>query len=223
MKLTVTDDESLTATHSEDVTVGNRNPSADFNYSPAAPEVGETVTFTSDATDPENRIDVQRWDLDGDSNYEATGASATKKFMAGGPHTVTLLVEDQDGGSDTISKTVDVIDPPNQDPTPAFNFSPTDPMVLDNVIFTSTSSDDDGSIQSTQWDFDDNGIFDASGPQVSHMYLFAQLLHGAAARHGQRGRRQGPHQDGQRRARLRTIRRRPTSRSARHRRRRSRT
>jgi PKD repeat protein len=173
VKLTVTDDESLTATHSEDVTVGNRNPSAGFHYSPEAPLVGETVAFTSDATDPENRIDVQRWDLDGDASYEATGASATKKFMAGGPHTVTLLVEDKDGGSDTISKTVDVIDPPNQDPTPAFSFNPTDPMILDNVTFTSTSSDGDGSIQSTQWDFDDNGFFDASGPQVSHTYLFA--------------------------------------------------
>ena len=51
-RLTVTDDESLTATHSEDVTVGNRNPSAEFHYSPAAPQVGDTVSFTSDATDP---------------------------------------------------------------------------------------------------------------------------------------------------------------------------
>ena len=54
--ITVTDDESLTATHTEEVTVGNRNPSADYHYSPAAPEVGQTVTFTSDATDPEDRI-----------------------------------------------------------------------------------------------------------------------------------------------------------------------
>ena len=81
------------------------------------------------------------------ANYDATGASATKKFTAGGPHTVTLLVEDQDGGTDTISKTVDVIDPAQPWPRPpAFNFSPADPMVLDNVTFTSTSSDADGSI-----------------------------------------------------------------------------
>ncbi len=173
VQLTVTDDESLTATHSEDVTVGNRNPSAEFHYSPAAPQVGDTISFTSDATDPEDRIDVQRWDLDGDSSYETTGASVSKKFMVGGPHTVTLLVQDRDGGTDTISKTIDVIDPPNQDPVPGFNFTPTDPMVLDNVTFTSTSSDGDGSIVSTQWDFEDNGSFDASGPQVSHAYLFA--------------------------------------------------
>ena len=113
--ITVTDDESLTATHTEDVTVGNRNPSADFHHSPAAPEVGQTVTFTSDATDPEDRIGVQRWDLDDDGSYDATGAQrCPRSSCRGGSHTVTLLVEDQDGGTDTISKTIDVIDPPNQ-------------------------------------------------------------------------------------------------------------
>ena len=78
--------------------------------------------FTSDATDPEGRIDVQRWDLDDDGSYDATGASASKVFTSGGPHTVTLRVEDKDGGTDTISKTIDVIDPPNQSPNAAFNF-----------------------------------------------------------------------------------------------------
>jgi PKD repeat protein len=172
VRLTVTDDESLTAAHTESVTVGNRNPSADFHYSPAAPQVGDTVTFTSDATDPEDRISVQRWDLDDDSTYDATGASASTVFASGGPHSVTLLVEDQDGGTDTITKTIDVIDPPNELPSAAFNFLPTDPMVLDTVTFTSTSSDPDGSIVSTQWDFENDGTFDATGTQVNHAYLF---------------------------------------------------
>jgi PKD repeat protein len=172
VRLTVTDDESLTATHTDNVTVGNRNPSADFHHSPAAPEVGETVTFTSDASDPENRISVQRWDLDDDGTYDATGASVATVFTSGGPHSVTLLVEDQDGGTDTITKTVDVIDPPNQFPNAAFTFLPTDPMVLDTVTFTSSSNDPDGSIVSTEWDFENDGIFDATGTQVNHAYLF---------------------------------------------------
>src|SRR5687767_2888267 len=37
VRLTVTDDETLTATHSESVTVENRNPTADFHHSPADP------------------------------------------------------------------------------------------------------------------------------------------------------------------------------------------
>ena len=135
--------------------------------------MGQTVSFVSDATDPENRIDIQRWDLDDDGDYDATGSSASKAFSSGGPHTVTLLVEDQDGGTDTISKTIDVIDPPNQSPNAAFSFSPSGPMVLDSVTFTSSSTDPDGSIVSTQWDFENDGIFDASGPKVNHIYLFA--------------------------------------------------
>ena len=85
---------------------------------------------------------------------------------------VTLRVEDQDGGTDTITKTVDVIDPPNVTPTPPSLSTPTDPMVLDTVTFTSTSSDPDGSIATTQWDFTNDGIFDATGTQVNHAYLF---------------------------------------------------
>ena len=172
VQLTVTDDESLTATHTETVTVGNRSPAADFHYTPTAPEIGNSVTFTSDATDPESRIDVLRWDLDDDGTFEATGATVSKSFTSGGPHTVSLRVEDLDGGTDTISKTVDVIDPPNVAPTPAFTFTPADPMVLQTVTFTSSSSDSDGSIATTQWDFENDGIYDASGTQVTHSYLF---------------------------------------------------
>ena len=172
VRLTVTDDESLTATHTESVSVGNRNPTADFHHSPVDPTVGDTVVFTSDATDPEDRISVQRWDLDDDGIYEDTGSGSSTVFTSGGPHTVTLLVEDQDGGTDTISKTIDVIDPPNQSPDPGFDFSPTDPMVLDNVTFTSSASDLDGSVVLTEWDFEDDGTFDAIGTQVNHIYLF---------------------------------------------------
>ncbi len=172
VRLTVTDDENLTATHTENVPVANRNPSAGFHYSPAAPEVGQTVTFTSDATDPENRLAALRWDLNGDGTPDATGATASRTFVTGGPHSVTLLAEDQDGGTDTITRTVDVIDPPNVSPSPAFSFLPTNPMVLDNVTFTSTSSDPDGSIVLTQWDFTNDGTIDASGAQVSYAYLF---------------------------------------------------
>ena len=172
VELTVTDDESLTATHTEDVTVGNRSPLADFHYAPTAPEIGNSITFTSDATDPESRIDTLRWDLDDDGSFEATGATVSRSFTSGGPHTVSLRVEDLDGGTDTISKTVDVIDPPNVAPTPAFTFNPADPMVLQTVTFTSSSSDSDGSIATTQWDFENDGIYDASGTQVTHSYLF---------------------------------------------------
>ena len=58
----------------------------------------------------------------------------------------------------TISRTVDVIDPPNQNPNANFTFSPSAPQILDTVTFDSTSTDTDGSIATMEWDFDNDGF-----------------------------------------------------------------
>ena len=76
---------------------------------------------------------------------------------------------DDQGASTTTTKTVNVTEPPNDPPTPAFGFSPTSPQANELVTFTSTSTDD-GAIASTEWDFTDDGTFDASGTSVQHAY-----------------------------------------------------
>jgi PKD repeat protein len=175
VQLTVTDDEGLSDTAQDTITVENREPSAFFHWSPSQPQVGETVFFTSDATDPEDRIDTERWDLDNDGQYDDhTGSSASRSFQAGGTFTVSLLVEDKDGGTATISQTVDVVDPPNENPSAGFSFSPSSPNVLDNVTFTSSSTDSDGTIVSSLWDLDNDGQYDdASGTQASKIFLLS--------------------------------------------------
>jgi hypothetical protein len=50
--------------------------------------------------------------------------------------------------------------PANQPPNASFTYSPASPRVRDNVTFTSTSSDPDGSIASQAWDLDNDGQFD---------------------------------------------------------------
>src|SRR5438094_771821 len=44
-------------------------PVASFSFAPQAPHVGETVTFTSTATDPDSDIIGWLWDLDGNGDY----------------------------------------------------------------------------------------------------------------------------------------------------------
>jgi len=174
VKLTVTDDEGLQATDQQNVTVGNRSPTAAFHFSPAEPAINESIELVSDSSDPEGRIDVQRWDLNGDGDFsDATGSTNSVSFSSPGPHAVSLLVEDRDGGTDTISQTIEVVDPPNQSPTANFNFSPSDPMVLDNVTFTSTAKDSDGSIALEEWSLDGDANFETSGHQVQKVFLFA--------------------------------------------------
>ena len=75
--LTVTDDEGLTATAQDTLTVQNREPSADFYWVPDVPLAGESVTFISDSTDPENRIGSEKWDLDKDGQFDDDSGSST--------------------------------------------------------------------------------------------------------------------------------------------------
>ena len=173
--LTVTDDETLTDTAEQTVTVQNLEPTADFDWNPVSPFAGETVSFRSLSSDPENRIASQTWDLDNDGAYnDGSGATASRSFPAAGPYTVSLRVEDQDGGTSTISRTVEVADLPNVKPNADFSISPASPTILDNVTFTSTSTDSDGSIVSSAWDLDNDGAYnDASGAEASKMFPLA--------------------------------------------------
>ena len=96
MRLRVTDDCLRETT--KPVTVSNQPPVADFSFAPTSPKKGETVNFSSLATDPEGRIQSLTWDLNGDNQFtDATGPTAATAFATQGPHTVRLKIMDQDG------------------------------------------------------------------------------------------------------------------------------
>ena len=174
VSLTVTDDEGLSSSAQDTITVANRDPSADFHWSPSSPVAGDTVSFTSDASDPEGRILAERWDLDGDGQFDDDEGSTASRALGAGRHTVSLEVEDRDGATAAITKTVDVVDPPNRAPSAGFDFTPGDPKVLEPITFTSTSSDSDGAIASLEWDLNNDGNFDdATGAQAQWSFPLA--------------------------------------------------
>ena len=83
--LKVTDNSGDTHIKSKNVVIANRAPTADFSFAPAAPKKNENVTFTSLATDPENRIQMLEWDLDGDNQYDdAFGADRAEAVRHAG-------------------------------------------------------------------------------------------------------------------------------------------
>ncbi len=82
-------------------------PVASFTTSPSSPTTGQTVTFTSTSTDPDNDIASYDWSIDG---APASGPTTTARFTTAGPHTVALTVTDGGGRSDTATRTVDVSD-----------------------------------------------------------------------------------------------------------------
>jgi PKD repeat protein len=73
----------------------NRAPVSAFTFSPPSPRVGEPVTFTSNARDPDGSVVAYAWDLDGDGKYDdASGPSAHTTFSTPGGRTVALRVAD---------------------------------------------------------------------------------------------------------------------------------
>lgn len=164
VRVSATDGEGGRVVEELSVVIGNRGPSADFDWTPATVERRRPVTFTSRATDPEG-LDLveQSWDLDGDGAYDdAFGPTATTTFHKGGTHEVGLRVVDAHGGIAEVRIPIVLA---NRPPTASFTVSPEQPVVGDTVELTSTSVGSDGEELQPAWDLDGDGEFDdATGP-----------------------------------------------------------
>ena len=113
VRLRVTDNAgSSSAVATETFTVlpppSNRLPVAQFSVSDRTPAVGQRISLRSFSYDPDGTITAQRWDTDGDGDFDenVNGATATKRFRRAGPRIVRLRIEDSRGGFQT--KTVNI-------------------------------------------------------------------------------------------------------------------
>src|SRR3954451_1786937 len=81
------------------VEVGNAAPVAAFTFTPESPLTGGAVSFTSQATDPDDgtlALD-QAWDLDGDGEFDDATCHTAAATYAAGDHVVRLRVRDAAG------------------------------------------------------------------------------------------------------------------------------
>ncbi len=118
VRVTVTDDEGLTATAETVVTIANVPPSATFSASPGTVYPGDPVTLAlSGATDPSAADTAAGFTFAfACSASEALGAltpasSRSCTYAAAGPQVVRGRVADKDGGSSDYSVTVTVQSP----------------------------------------------------------------------------------------------------------------
>jgi PKD repeat protein len=140
---------------------------AQFSYTPSNPTPLDTVAFDAGASHTEagGTITSYEWDFDGDGTTDATGETVTYGFPDDGTYPVTLTVTTADGRTANATRAVTVY---NQFPEAAFTVSPSNPRPEQTVAFdASASTDPDGTVESYEWDFDDDGTVDATGPQVS--------------------------------------------------------
>jgi PKD repeat protein len=158
--LTVTDNRGGTNTFGDSVTIVNVVPTASFTSTVN----NLTANFTSTSTDVDGTIVTYDWDF-GDGPH-GSGATTSHVYPTGGTYPVTLTVTDNDGDvTSTTGGSVTVTDPPpNNPPTAAFGSS----VALRQASFTSTSTDSDGSIVSSSWDFGD--LTSGSGTAPQHTY-----------------------------------------------------
>jgi PKD repeat protein len=158
--LTVYDDRGAASpVASALVAIANAPPVARLRLAPAAPTLLDEVSFEDDSFDPEGQLVARHWDF-GDGAASAD-ASPTHRFVARGPHVVSLTVQDAPGATATATQLVDVQDVA---PTPAFTWAPLAPRAGEPVGFLDLSRKPDGDIVNWSWSFG------AWGRDVAHAF-----------------------------------------------------
>jgi len=89
--------------------LSGEDPVADFTWTPQTPCVGETVSFDASASyDPDGWITVYAWDFENDGEYDAWGEDVDHPFNPADTYTVKLWIQDNDGNTDEVFKTITV-------------------------------------------------------------------------------------------------------------------
>lgn len=102
-------------------------PNADFSYSPSNPTTQDTVQFTDKSNDPDGTIESWEWDFgDGKSS---TSQNPTYQYSSNGNYIVKLTVTDNDGLTDSVTKTVNVLESQKDLALTKLRFSPRRPQL----------------------------------------------------------------------------------------------
>ncbi|WP_128477497.1 PKD domain-containing protein [Halorussus pelagicus] len=132
----------------------NRAPSAEMACTDTEVATDEWVTCSAErSTDPDGSIESYRWDISGqDTEY---GDSASHAFQQSGYYEFELTVTDDEGATDTASRSVRVEDA-NDAPSAEITCRPTDAKVGETVECSAAGSDDpDGALEEFDWRFGD--------------------------------------------------------------------
>ncbi len=136
-------------------------PTARFTYSPAAPGVGQPVTFDGTGSSCPGAPCTYSWSDDGSPTRPSTplwplGSGATLQFTFHEAATkyVRLMITDASGQTATVEHNVDVSSEAPPPPTARFTYSPTAPVVGEPVTFDATSSDCPAAPCSYSWSDD---------------------------------------------------------------------
>ena len=140
-RLTVTDDDGATATTTRTITVGapaNQPPTAAFTVSPTSGSPGTWFTFNaSGSQDIDGSIVSYVWEY-GDGTTDS-GITAHHAYASAASYTVRLTVTDNNGASNTTTRTVVVQTAAMPDlSVQSVTFTPSSPTLGQTLTFTIT-------------------------------------------------------------------------------------
>ena len=109
---------------------------ARFTFSPTNPTLNQDVSFNGSSSTASNG--TYTWDF-GDQTPPASGVTTTHRYARGGTFTITMTVTSDNRATSTSSRTITVSTtlPAN---TANFNFSPTNPAINQDVVFTASGA-----------------------------------------------------------------------------------
>ena len=160
IRLIATDSEAASDTAQVSIGVGevpNQDPTASFSFSCS----NLTCTFTDGSTDPDGTVVSWAWQF-GDGGT-ANEKSPQHTYGAGGTYDVVLMVTDDGGATDDVTRQVSVT-PQNQGPTASFTVE----CDLLSCTFTDESTDSDGTVVEWSWNFGDGATSEQQNPQHSY-------------------------------------------------------
>ena len=159
----------------------NNQPTADFSLplsSPQAPADGTGVEvdffgfYSDDVEDSANELTYE-WEMEnrgdeGISHRTVASVENPTKRLYPGTYDITLTVIDQDGGTDTVTKTL-TIERESQPPTADAGLDRTT-SVGDSVTFDGSDSTDNVQVDTYEWDIDGDGFYEKDGQSISHTF-----------------------------------------------------
>lgn len=150
--VTVTDGDGGVSTSSTTVSITNVAPSVVALLGDTAGAVGASLPFVALGDDPAGAADPLTYGWDFGDGTTASGDTSTHAWSAPGTYTVTLTVDDGDGGTASGTLSVAISNP---GPTLALGTPPSGIVEGSTATLTATASDVLGAPVTLSWDWGD--------------------------------------------------------------------
>lgn len=156
-------------------TTGNRPPTAQASASPSSGDAPLEVRFDVDASDPDGDPLAYSWDFDNADGiqHESAEKSPRHTYQNRGTYTATVRVSDSAGATSTSSVTVNVHGTSNKAPSADPTADPDSGLAPLRVEFDAGARDEDGTIASYRWDFDNSDGIQQESTQASPSHVYS--------------------------------------------------